>query len=277
MTIKHGKKQLKNFQNCGKVRCSFMSNKLIVVMIDGLRNDSARGNLGYIEHLVDVNKAARSQVLSELPSLSRPLYEVLLTGTPSTENRITSNRSVRLSKEESLFHLTKKQGLVNATASYYWVSELYNRAPFAFHRDREQYNPEKPIQYGKFYFEDHYPDSHLLLDGEALRQQINPDFLYIHSMNVDDTGHKFGSDSKEYREKVLQIDQYLSELIPVWLEHHYQVVVTADHGMSELGLHGGTTEGERMVPLRSEERRVGKEWRDGGGGESEKKKRGKWR
>lgn len=87
------------------------------------------------------------------------------------------------------------------------------------------------------------------MDGETLRQQENPDFLYIHSMNVDDTGHKFGSNSKEYRSKILAVDNYLSELIPIWREEGYQIVITADHGMSEWGLHGGTTDGERMVPL----------------------------
>lgn len=225
-----------------------MSNKLIVVMVDGMRDDMARENLGYIEHLVDAGLASRTTIKSELPSLSRPLYEVLLTGTPSSESGITANSSVRLSHQESLFHLTKKSGLVNATASYYWVSELYHRAPFDFLHDREQKNPENTIQYGKFYWEDDYPDSHLLMDGEVLRQQ-NPDFLYIHSMNVDDTGHKFGSDSKEYRSKILRVDNYLSELIPVWRRSGYQIVITADHGMSEWGLHGGTTEGERMVPL----------------------------
>ncbi|GAA0448037.1 alkaline phosphatase family protein [Lentibacillus halophilus] len=226
-----------------------MSNKLIVVMVDGMRNDLASENLGYIEHLVDTGKATRSQIKSELPSLSRPLYEVLLSGTPSSVNGISSNGPVRLSEQENLFHLTKKHGLVNATASYYWVSELYNQAPFDFFHDREQVKSENTIQYGKFYWEDDYPDSHLFMDGEILRQQVHPDFLYIHSMNVDDTGHKFGGDSKEYREKILRVDNHLSELIPVWQNDGYQVVITADHGMSKWGLHGGTTDEERMVPL----------------------------
>ncbi len=218
-------------------------------MVDGMRNDMASENLGFMEHLVEAGKATRYQIKSELPSLSRPLYEVLLTGTPSSVNGISSNGSVRLSKQESLFHLTKKQGLINATASYYWISELYHRAPFHYLEDREQRNPENVIQYGKFYWEDHYPDSHLLMDGEMLRRQVNPDFLYIHPMNVDDVGHQFGSDSKEYREKILRMDNYLSELIPIWQEAGYQIVVTADHGMSEWGLHGGTTDGERIVPF----------------------------
>lgn len=226
-----------------------MSNKLVVVVVDGMRYDLAIENLGYMEHLAASNQATRCRVVSELPSLSRPLYEVLLTGTPSSMNGITHNGAVRLSQQQSLFHLTAKHGLVNATASYYWVSELYNRAPFHFIEDRDQHDDTKPIQHGRFYWEDHYPDTHLLLDGESLRRQVNPDFLYIHSMNIDDAGHKFGSDSKEYRAAILRVDNVLSELIPIWKNEGYQIVVTADHGMSEWGLHGGTTDGERMVPL----------------------------
>ncbi|WP_209121769.1 alkaline phosphatase family protein [Alkalihalobacillus sp. BA299] len=226
-----------------------MSDKLIVVVVDGMRYDLAIENLGFMEHLAASNQATRCRVVSELPSLSRPLYEVLLTGTPSSLNGITNNSAVRLSEQESLFHLTTKYGLVNATASYYWVSELYNRAPFQFLEDRDQRNTNRPIQNGRFYWEDHYPDSHLFLDGESLRRQVDPDFLYIHSMNVDDAGHKFGSDSKEYREKILRVDNLLSELVPLWTKEGYQVVITSDHGMSTWGLHGGTTDGERMVPL----------------------------
>lgn len=226
-----------------------MSNKVIAVVIDGLRYDAACRSLGYLQHLVETHQAARFKVKSELPSLSRPLYEVLLTGTPSSENGITSNQNVRNSKENSLFHLTREQGLKNATAAYYWVSELYNRAPFHFVDDREQINTDRPIQYGKFYFEDTYPDSHLIIDGEILRKKYNPDFLYIHSMNVDDAGHKFGSDSKEYQEKILAVDAILAQLLPVWMEAGYHILITSDHGMNEFGYHGGATEGERDVPL----------------------------
>ena len=226
-----------------------MSNKVIVVVVDGMRYDMACENLGYIEHLVEKKKAARYKVQSELPSLSRPLYEVLLTGTPSSINGITANEVVRKSKQTSIFHLTQANGLRNAAAAYYWVSELYNRAPFNYIEDREQQNTEAPIQYGRFYFDDAYPDSHLLIDGEQLRRKHDPDFLYIHPMGIDDTGHKYGSDSREYRGKIGRMDNQLSQLVPEWIEKGYHVIITSDHGMNEYGLHGGTTDGERHVPL----------------------------
>ncbi|MGE8205330.1 alkaline phosphatase family protein [Heyndrickxia sp. NPDC080065] len=226
-----------------------MSNKLIFIMIDGLRYDTAVSQMGYLHHLIEKGKASRFKVKSELPSLSRPLYEVLLTGTPAYINGITTNQTVRLSHEESLFHLTKKHGLKNATASYYWVSELYNSAPFNPVTDRIQLDQSKAIERGIFYWEDHYPDTHLFADANFLLDSYEPDFLYVHSMNIDDDGHKFTADSKEYRNRAITVDNILATVLPKWMEAGYQIIVTADHGMNDDGQHGGTTTADRDVPL----------------------------
>lgn len=224
------------------------NNRLVFITIDALRYDVACSHLGFMHHLIEQGLASRYQVKSELPAMSRPLYEVLLTGTPVWKNQVTHNDVVRLSHELSLFHLTKEQGLTNAAAAYYWVSELYNSAPFQVKTDRIQLNTDLPIQNGIFYFEDHYPDSHLFADAAYLLQK-EPDFLYVHSMNVDDDGHKFTGESKEYRNRVVAVDVVLAQFIPLCLELGYQVIVTADHGMTADGMHGGNTNADRDVPL----------------------------
>ncbi|TVY01397.1 alkaline phosphatase family protein [Cohnella terricola] len=223
--------------------------RLITVVLDGLRYDAARRCLGYMEHLVERGEAFCYQVKSELPSLSRPLYEVLLTGTAASKNGITANHIVRLSKERSVFHLAREAGLTTAAAAYHWVSELYNSAPFNPLIDRHQHDEGKPIQHGAFYFEDHYPDSHLFADAEYMRRSHDPHFLYIHSMNIDDAGHKFGGDSQGYDMAVRTADGILATLVPLWLSEGYRIVVTSDHGMNARGHHGGTAPEERFVPL----------------------------
>jgi len=223
--------------------------KLIVVVLDGLRYDSARKYLGYVEHLVEQGLVHCYKVNSQLPSLSRPLYEVLLTGTPAARNGITANHIVRLSYEQSVFHLATQAGLRTAAAAYHWVSELYNSAPFNPLTDRHQHDESKPIQHGVFYSEDHYPDSHLFMDAEYLRTAFDPNFLYIHSMNIDDAGHKYGGESKQYEGSVRMADGILATLVPLWLSQGYRIIVTSDHGMSATGQHGGTEPEERQVPL----------------------------
>ena len=110
--------------------------------------------MGYLAHLVERKEASFYKVRAELPTLSRPLYEVLLTGTQSSLNGIASNDVMRLSRQQSVFHLAISAGLTTAAAAYYMFSELYNRAPFEQLRDRDQHSSERPIQHGRFYWED---------------------------------------------------------------------------------------------------------------------------
>ncbi|MBM7867416.1 alkaline phosphatase family protein [Heliomicrobium gestii] len=229
-----------------------MTHKVILVLIDGLHYGTACSQMGYLHHLVENHLAARLLIRSELPSLSRPLYEVLLTGTPPSVNGITCNHFQGMSSQESLFHLTRRQGLRNGAAAFYWISELYNRYPFDRKNDRFQgFDQEAflPIQHGCFYHDEAYPDSHVFADGELLRRLFDPAFLLIHPMGVDHAGHLFGADSKEYRGQVIQMDGLLAEYAPRWLSEGYQVLVTSDHGMNRDGCHGGTGPDERQVPL----------------------------
>ena len=92
-------------------------------------------------------------------------------------------------------------------------------------------------------------NGHLLMDGEWLRSQYDPDFLLIHPMGVDDAGHQFGLDSRQYRNQARRMDSLLADLLPQWLAEGYQVVVTSDHGMNNDLSHGGTLPEERTVPL----------------------------
>ncbi|RHW36729.1 nucleotide pyrophosphatase [Lysinibacillus yapensis] len=226
-----------------------LNKKVIMITLDGCRYDIAIQTLGILNHFVEKKLASRFKVLSETPSNSRPLYEVLLTGVPTYENGIYTNYSVQRSKEQSIFSLAKEAGKTTAAAAYHWVSELYNRAPFSMFEDRIQHDETKNIQHGIFYSDDTYPDSHLFQDAHHLINNHQPDFMYIHSMNIDDTGHKFTGNSIEYRRAVNKIDTILGVYLPLWLEMGYQIVVTSDHGMDDFGNHGGTLPEHREVPL----------------------------
>ncbi|MGL5694807.1 MAG: alkaline phosphatase family protein [Peptostreptococcaceae bacterium] len=226
-----------------------MLNNTVLIVLDGLCYDVAKSQMGYLNHLVEKNIGSLNKVKSELPSMSRPLYETILTGVVPHKSGITNNKICRLSNYESIFHRVKNAGGTSCAAAYHWISELYNKSPFDYLYDCYQEDLDKPIQYGRFYFEDTYPDSHLFIDAEVLRNKHNPDFLYIHPMGIDDIGHKFGNNSKEYRSKAIEIDVILSNIIPMWLEKGYEIIVTSDHGMNEDGNHGGIGENERMVPL----------------------------
>lgn len=222
--------------------------KLIFILLDGLSNKQS-GVMGYMQALVNCKIAKKGRVSSEMPSLSRPLYETLLTGKTPVEHGVVNNKICRLSKEESIFSLCKKNNLKTGASAYYWVSELYNIAPFDKVRDTFTENKNLNIQYGHFYTLDHYPDENVFLDGEYIRRKSNPDFLMIHSMNIDDKGHKNGSESSQYRNAVRNVDGILSNFVPRWIEEGYTIIVTSDHGMSYDGNHSGSAEEEAEVPF----------------------------
>ncbi|MGV8894395.1 MAG: alkaline phosphatase family protein [Burkholderiaceae bacterium] len=226
-----------------------MNRKVILVVIDGLTWQVAHDGMGFLQGLCEAGRASLYRFECELPSLSRPLYECILTGVRPVDSGVVHNDVVRLSKEESIFDLARKAGLKTAAAAYHWVSELYNRAPYDAVRDRFTDDDSLPIQHGVFYHADSYPDDHLLLDGEILRRRHDPDLLLIHPMNTDDAGHRHGLDSAQYRNTARRFDNALSAYLPLWIEQGYQIVVTSDHGMNNDHTHRGVLPEERQVPL----------------------------
>ena len=225
------------------------SHKVILVLLDGLNATTGLQCMGYAQALCQQGLGRAYTLECELPSMSRPLYECVLTGVPPAQSGIYHNNVVRLSHGQSIFHYARAAGLTTAAAAYHWVSELYNHAPFNAASDRHTANPALPIQYGHFYYHDAYPDSHLFDDAEHLRRAHAPDFMLVHPMNIDDAGHQAGYDSSTYRNATRKADIALSGYLQAWLEDGYQVIVTADHGMNNDRSHGGILPEERQVPF----------------------------
>jgi predicted AlkP superfamily pyrophosphatase or phosphodiesterase len=226
-----------------------MKNNVILVVLDGLNYGVAQHAMGHLQAYCGAGRSALYKLECELPALSRPLYECILTGIAPIESGIVHNDVSRLSNQQSIFHYATAAGLKTAAAAYHWVSELYNRSPFNAARDRHTDATELPIQHGHFYYADHYPDSHLFADAESLRVRVEPNFLLVHPMNIDDAGHKHGLDSPQYRNSARVADLLLAEYLQRWLDAGYQVLVTADHGMNNDRSHNGLLTEEREVPL----------------------------
>lgn len=226
-----------------------MKHNVILIVLDGLNHEVARHAMGHLQAYRQAGRAALYKLECELPALSRPLYECILTGVAPIDSGIVHNRISRLSSQRSIFHYARDAGLTTAAAAYHWFSELYNRTPFDPLRDRYTDEPQLPIQHGLFYWADHYPDSHLFADAESLRLAHAPNFLLIHPMNIDDAGHKHGLDSAQYRNSARNADIILADYLQRWLDAGYQVLVTADHGMNNDRSHNGLLPEERQVPL----------------------------
>jgi predicted AlkP superfamily pyrophosphatase or phosphodiesterase len=224
-------------------------NKVILVLSDALRYDVAKANMGFLGHLVETKQASLYKIIGELPSMSRPMYETIHTGTPSSEHGIVANSIVRLSNKPNIFKALKDAGKVTVAAAYCWYSELYNRAPFNPIDDREVDDENLAIQHGRFYTQDEYPDVELFHSAANLIRRYSPDYLLLHPMGMDYHGETFGSDSKQYRNHAIYQDAKLAPLLMEWRELGYTIFVTGDHGINADGGHGGTTPEQREVPF----------------------------
>ncbi len=223
--------------------------KVILILSDGLRYDTAVTRMGYLGHLVEARRASLYKVIGELPSMSRPMYETIHTGLLTSEHGIVSNAVVRRSTKPNIFELAVKAGKSTAAAAYWWFSELYNRAPYDPIEDREVDDETLLIQHGRFYTQDDYPDIDLFNTAAFLVRRYQPDYLLIHPMGMDNMGETYGADSSQYRNHAIRQDIWLSRHIVEWLERSYTILLTGNHGISADRTHGGTTPDVREVPL----------------------------
>ena len=65
------------------------------------------------------------------------------------------------------------------------------------------------------------------------------DYGILHTCTLDSMGHRFGHDCHEMDHAVYAMDGMLAAFLPGWRQAGYEVIVTADHGQTDRGHHGG--------------------------------------
>ncbi|MET9730451.1 alkaline phosphatase family protein [Streptomyces sp. NPDC006458] len=79
------------------------------------------------------------------------------------------------------------------------------------------------------------------------------DAAFVHLNDVDEAGHSHGTDSTDYLNALKAADARVGQLLqavkarPTYTNEDWQIIVTADHGHTPQGGHGGSTPGERQT------------------------------
>lgn len=68
----------------------------------------------------------------------------------------------------------------------------------------------------------------------------------LHFSGPDKVGHTWGIESEEYKDKLLDIDIKLNEIMSN-IDSNWNIIITADHGMTATGTHGSAEEKTRDV------------------------------
>ena len=82
-------------------------------------------------------------------------------------------------------------------------------------------------------------DADLFATLTMLTARHGIDYGILHTCTLDSMGHRFGHDCGEMDNALFAMDAMLAAFLPRWLRDGYEVIVTADHGQTDRGHHGG--------------------------------------
>lgn len=223
--------------------------KLLLIIIDGVPYENWRRLFGNLEGWVQSGEARVWRMRSVLPSTSACCYASIHTGVSPQVHGVTSNSSIFRIKLPDIFSECRAQGLVTGAVTHSFWSEFFNRAPFDLVRDIEYDEPESnAINHGRFHTMTAYghdnqmtpSDIDLFATLTRLCQKFHLDYGIYHSCTLDSMGHRFGHDCIEMDNACATLDAQLAPFVTLWRDAGYEVIVTADHGQSLRGHHGGT-------------------------------------
>jgi len=224
-------------------------NKLLLIILDGVPYDNWRRLFGNLEGWVQAGEALVWRMRSVLPSISATCYASIHTGISPQVHHVYGNEFVRRLDVPDVFsEVTGAGGLTGAVAHSFW-SEFFNRHPFDFVNDIEYDEPgESPISHGRFHTMTGYGHNNQMTPSDVdlfatltmLCEKKGIDYGMLHTCTLDSMGHRFGHDNTPMDNACEAVDVMLQPFLKRWRDAGYEVIVTADHGQSIRGHHGGT-------------------------------------
>ncbi len=234
-----------------------LKSKLLLIILDGLPWRNWKPFMGNLEGWVQSGQARKWRMRSVLPSTSACCYASIHTGVPPQEHGILSNEvRFRVEQPDIFGEVTKAGGKTGAVTHSYW-SEFFNRHPFDMVRDIEYDEPGSPIAHGRFHTMTGYGHDNQMTPSDVdlfatltmLCARHGIDYGILHTCTLDSMGHRFGHDCREMDHALYVMDAMLAAFLPKWLEAGYEVIVTADHGQTNRGHHGGHDDEMQDVAL----------------------------
>lgn len=224
-------------------------NKLLLIILDGVPYDNWRRLFGNLEGWVQAGEAQVWRMRSVLPSISATCYASIHTGISPQVHHVYGNEFVRrLDMPDVFSEVTSAGGLTGAVAHSFW-SEFFNRHPFDFVNDIEYDEPgQSPISHGRFHTMTGYGHNNQMTPSDVdlfatltmLCERKGIDYGMLHTCTLDSMGHRFGHDNTPMDNACEAVDVMLQPFLRRWRDDGYEVIVTADHGQSIRGHHGGT-------------------------------------
>ncbi|MGB2892467.1 MAG: alkaline phosphatase family protein [Albidovulum sp.] len=235
-----------------------MNGRLLLIIIDGVPHGNWRRLFGNLEGWVASGEARVWKMRSVLPSTSASCYASIHTGLSPQVHGVSGNDTIFRAAAPDVFSEVAKAGRRTGAVAHSFWSSFFNRHPFDPVRDMEYDEPDRgPIHHGRFHTMTGYGhdnqmtpcDADLFATLTMLCERHGIDYGMLHSCTLDSMGHRFGHDAIQMDKACFLLDAQLAPFIPRWRRAGYEVIVTADHGQSMRGHHGGTGDDQRDFAL----------------------------
>lgn len=222
--------------------------KLLLIILDGVPWRNWRSLFGNLEGWVDAGEAQVWKMRSVIPSISASCYASIHTGVTPAVHGSTGNMNVFRVGLPDIFSQARLGGKVTGAVTHSFWSEFFNRAPFDPVRDMEYDEPESlTINHGRFHTMAGYGKTNQMTPSDAdlfatltmLAERKGIDYGILHTCTLDSMGHRYHHDCVEMDHACFLMDEQLAPYITRWRKAGYEVIVTADHGQTARGHHGG--------------------------------------
>lgn len=232
-------KAIDTYTNNAAVPAKAISDKVVVIVIDGMRKD--RFDVAHTPYLDFLRKNGTEFTNMETvyPARTVVCFSSMFTGTYSFEHGIQSNMVWKHGVNvESIFDSLRKVGKKGKMLA---VAHLVD----AFGDDVETYTAV---------MKNDIVDSQIMKKAKKIMDEQDPDLFIVQLISTDQTGHSRGVLYDEYLQKIYEADQHVKDFI----EHlektgkakNTTFIICADHGQADgIGGHGHLDEGERIVPF----------------------------
>ncbi|NXN95423.1 PIGG transferase, partial [Rhinopomastus cyanomelas] len=222
--------------------------KVVLVLIDALRYDFVFGSKGkqfmpYTTQVVEKGTSYSFIAEAKPPTVTMPRIKALMTGSiPGFIDVVVNLNSPALLDDNLIWQAKTAGKRIIFYGDDTWVK--------LFPKHFMEYDGTTSFFVSDFTEVDDNVTRHL----DSVLKRDDWDLLILHYLGLDHIGHMTGPNSPLVGRKLREMDNILRKIhVSLLLKEEPSVpnllVVCGDHGMSETGSHGGSSEGEVHTPL----------------------------
>ncbi|CAG9859863.1 unnamed protein product [Phyllotreta striolata] len=212
--------------------------KTIFMVIDALRLDFFNEDYMPLTYRLVQNNGCFNKIKVETPTVTLPRIKALTAGNiPQFVDLVLNLFSTEILSDSIIHSAVKAKKKVIFYGDETWIKLFPNK----FSRFEGTHS---------FFVKDFTVDKNVTRNVEVELQKEDWDLMFLHYLDLDHIGHVYGPFSSLIPEKLHELDKMIYEYYKIFRRNENSLfLITGDHGMRDIGGHGGSTFHETNVPL----------------------------